>query len=64
MFSRDVKDFRYRTPRTQYEAFGPYSTAKLHVPRRKSRVAPVLWMVAYGSTIGLIWYGIILWVTR
>lgn len=64
MFSRDVKDFRYRTPRTLNEAFGAYSTAKLHIPRRQWRAAPVLWMAAYGGAIGLVWYGIVLWVTR
>lgn len=63
MFSRDVKDFRYRTSRTLYEACGPY--AKLHVPHRKSklrtRIEAGLWMLAYGAAIGLTWYGCVLW---
>lgn len=62
MFSRDVKDFRYRTPRTLCEACGPY--AKLHVPSRHPRIAAGAWIAVYGVSIGLVWYGIVLWVTR
>lgn len=60
MFSRDVKDFRYRTPRTLNEAFGAYSTAKLHIPRRRWRPAPVLWMLFYGVAVGAFWYALVL----
>ncbi len=60
MFSRDLKDFTCRTPRSISEAFGPYSTQKLSAPRRKARFAPIVWMLVYGVMIALIWYGCIL----
>lgn len=56
MFSKDINHFPQRTPRSLAEAFGPYSSAKLHVPRRKSRVVPVLWMLAYGVGVGVLWF--------
>lgn len=58
MFFRDISKMRYRTPRALYEACGPY--AKLHVPRRKSRIAPVLWAILYGVAIGAFWYALVL----
>lgn len=63
MFSRDVKDFTYRTPRSIGEAFGPYSSQKLHVPRRKSRlrkrIESVAWIGFYGVSIAAFWYALI-----
>lgn len=59
MFSRDVKDFHYRTPRTlQSSKFGAYS--KLDVPRRHARVTQWFWVLAYGGSIGFLWYVILL----
>ncbi|SAL59414.1 hypothetical protein AWB71_03280 [Caballeronia peredens] len=60
MFSRDIKDFQCRAPRSLNEAFGPYSKAKLHVPKRKSRVAALLWMGFYAGCIAGFWYAILL----
>lgn len=59
MFSRDLKDFRCRTPRTMNEAFGAH--AKLHVPQDKqSRIAGFLWVAFYGIAIGAFWYALLL----
>lgn len=59
MFSRDVRHYRM-APRSLNEAFGPYSIAKLHAPRRKFRIAPLLWMLFYGVSIGAFWYVLLL----
>ncbi|AQG98566.1 hypothetical protein A9R05_06760 [Burkholderia sp. KK1] len=59
MFDRDIRHARM-APRTLNEAFGPYSTAKLHVPRRKPRIAPLLWALFYGVAIAAFWYALLL----
>lgn len=58
MFDKDVGHYRM-APRTLNEAFGPYSTAKLHVPRRKARLAPLLWTLFYGVAIAAFWYALL-----
>lgn len=53
------RDHQYRmAPRTLNDAFGPY--AKLHIPHRRSRVAPLLWALFYGAAIAAFWYALVL----
>lgn len=49
---------RDRVPHTLNDAFGPY--AKLHVEPEKTPLRAYFWMVAYGITIGLGFYLIVL----
>lgn len=59
MFSRDVKHFSYRTPRTlQSSKFGPYS--RISIPTRRTRVMPFIWMLGYGFAIGACWYALLI----
>ncbi|MCE4544619.1 MULTISPECIES: hypothetical protein [unclassified Caballeronia] len=57
MFDRDSHHYRM-APRSLNDAFGPY--AKLHIPRRKSRFAPLLWALFYGVAIAAFWYALVL----
>lgn len=54
MFSRDIRNFRHRAPRTLNDAFGPYS--RLTVPVRHRRLKSAFWMLAYGIGCGVVWY--------
>lgn len=55
MFSRDIKHYQYRAPRTlQSSKFGPY--AQLSTPSVRRRFAATFWVVTYGIGIGAVWY--------
>ncbi len=54
MFSRDSAHYRMAPRSLQTSKFGPYSV--ISIPSRRSRIAPVLWAIAYGVAIGVIWY--------
>jgi hypothetical protein len=58
MFDRDCRHYR-STPRSLNDAFGPYARLSVH-QKRKPRIAPVLWILAYGFAIGALWYAAIL----
>lgn len=57
MFSREIKQSHYVTPRTVKDAFGPYQHFELSRPQ--SRVPRWVWAMLYGVVIALAWYGIV-----
>lgn len=58
MFSREIKQSHYVTPRTLKDAFGPYQ--RLEPLREKRRISAWVWAISYGVAIALVWYGIVL----
>lgn len=59
MFSKDIKHFQTRVPRTlQSSNFGPY--AQLHIPPKRYGLRGALWAIGYGIGIGVLLYVVLL----
>jgi apolipoprotein N-acyltransferase len=53
MFSRDIKHYQYRTPRSLNDAFGPYSQWNV---KRDSQAKQWAYAIGTGVVIGVIWW--------
>ena len=68
MFSKDISQSQYRTPRTLSQAFGPYATLSPSHRKVRSALAWIAYPIvgfALGVTVGAAIYGLghfLLWV--